>query len=97
MPHRVIITGAGGQLGWELQHTAPAPQDCLALQRSALDIADADAVEALFETERPALLINAAAYTAVDRAVSRCGKISPPPEALRALLLDEGIQVLFKP
>jgi dTDP-4-dehydrorhamnose reductase len=70
LPHRVIITGAGGQLGWELQQTAPAPDACMALPRSALDIADADAVEALFARERPALLINAAAYTAVDRAES---------------------------
>ena len=70
MPHPVIITGAGGQLGWELQHTAPAPEHCLALQRSALDIADADAVQTLLAQERPALLINAAAYTAVDLAES---------------------------
>lgn len=70
MAHRVIITGAGGQLGWELQRTAPAPQDCLALHRDALDIADAAAVDALVAAQRPALVINAAAYTAVDRAES---------------------------
>jgi dTDP-4-dehydrorhamnose reductase len=68
LPHRVIITGAGGQLGSELLRTAPAPEACLALNRKTLDIADADAVEALLRRERPALLINAAAYTAVDRA-----------------------------
>lgn len=70
MSLRVIVTGAGGQLGWELQRTVPAQFDCLAVQRDTLDIADVNAVQALLERERPALLINAAAYTAVDRAES---------------------------
>ncbi len=70
MSNRVIITGAGGQLGWELQRLAPVPDECLALARSELDIADAEAVDALLARERPTLVINAAAYTAVDRAES---------------------------
>lgn len=65
---RVIITGAGGQLGRELQRTAPANTGCVALSRERLDIADAVQVNDYLGRERPDLVINAAAYTAVDRA-----------------------------
>jgi dTDP-4-dehydrorhamnose reductase len=65
-----LVTGAGGQLGRELVLTAPAGYQCRALQRCDLDIGDAAAVAAVLEREEPAVVINAAAYTAVDRAES---------------------------
>jgi len=67
---KVLITGAGGQLGRALQASAPAHVDVVALDRQALDIADEAAVVALFDETEPDLIINAAAYTAVDRAES---------------------------
>jgi dTDP-4-dehydrorhamnose reductase len=67
---KVLITGAGGQLGQALQATAPADTQLVPLDRVALDIGDAAAVAALVRTEQPDLLINAAAYTAVDKAES---------------------------
>lgn len=66
----VLITGAGGQLGRELVFTAPTGVQVLALTRSQLDIADAEAVTAVLEELKPGLVINAAAYTAVDQAES---------------------------
>lgn len=78
MPEKVIITGAGGQLGWELQRTAGEQVQCLALGRDELDIADPLQVNELLEREQPRLVINAAAYTAVDRAESE------PELAMRA-------------
>jgi dTDP-4-dehydrorhamnose reductase len=66
----VLITGAGGQLGRELVLTAPPEVVCVAVDRKALDIGESKAVSALLEEVRPQLLINAAAYTAVDRAES---------------------------
>ena len=65
---KVIVTGAGGQLGRALQATAPAHADIVALDRAALDIGDEAAVVALVDETEPDLIINAAAYTAVDRA-----------------------------
>jgi dTDP-4-dehydrorhamnose reductase len=66
---KVVVTGAGGQLGRELVERAP-PTELVALGRDALDIADAGAVEERLAALQPMLLINAAAYTAVDRAES---------------------------
>jgi dTDP-4-dehydrorhamnose reductase len=67
---KAMIVGAGGQLGRSLVTTAPDGTDVLSLDRSALDITDADAVNACLAKEKPDILINAAAYTAVDKAES---------------------------
>ena len=63
-----LVTGAGGQLGRELQGTSPAGLTVAALDRTALDIADTGSLRAALDRVRPAALINAAAYTAVDKA-----------------------------
>jgi dTDP-4-dehydrorhamnose reductase len=69
---KILVTGANGQLGRELQAIAPAfPQfDFLFYDRAALSIADPDAINTFFARERPAYCINCAAYTAVDKAES---------------------------
>jgi dTDP-4-dehydrorhamnose reductase len=67
---KVLITGAGGQAGRELCRTAPAQVELLGLDRKRLDIGDGAAVERMIRAERPGLIINAAAYTAVDQAES---------------------------
>lgn len=67
---KVVIVGAGGQLGRSLAATAPNGTKLVSLDRSALDITDAAAVHARFDAERPDIVINAAAYTAVDKAES---------------------------
>jgi len=67
---KVLITGARGQLGHALQETAPAEAALIVTDVEELDICDAAAVAALVEAERPDVIINAAAYTAVDKAES---------------------------
>lgn len=67
---KVVVTGAGGQLGQALQSTAPDGVEIVALDRAALDISDGAAVSAAIARIAPALVINAAAYTAVDKAES---------------------------
>lgn len=68
LPDRVLVTGAGGQLGRALLATVPDGVAVTGLQRSDLDIGDEAAVAACLDANTPQLLINAAAYTAVDRA-----------------------------
>lgn len=67
---KVLVTGAGGQVGRMLLATCPAGVDLLACAHADLDIGDARAVAELVGRERPDTIINAAAYTAVDRAES---------------------------
>jgi len=65
---KVLITGAGGQLGQALRGEVPAGMDIVAATSSDLDIGNADTVRAHVAAIAPGLVINAAAYTAVDKA-----------------------------
>jgi dTDP-4-dehydrorhamnose reductase len=66
----VLITGAGGQVGRALLSTAPTTFQVLGISHGELDIGDAKAVSEYFRLHSPDVVINAAAYTAVDRAES---------------------------
>ena len=72
----VLVVGAHGQLGQELQRTAAADVECVPLTRAQLDITDAMSVSGALADIAPRLIVNAAAYTAVDKAESE-------PEAAR--------------
>ena len=65
---KALIIGGKGQLGTTLTQTAPEAIEYLSLDLPEIDITDADAVEAVVGDEKPDVIINASAYTAVDRA-----------------------------
>lgn len=67
---KALLTGAAGQLGRSLRAMRPASVELIACTRADLDIGDAAAVQARLARERPDVIINAAAYTAVDKAES---------------------------
>ncbi len=67
MTKKVLVTGAG-QLAWELARTCPSDVELIALPRAELDIADEAQVASCIEKYQPDAVINAAAYTAVDKA-----------------------------
>jgi dTDP-4-dehydrorhamnose reductase len=67
-PPRILLTGARGQVGFELARLLPALGEVHAADRSTLDLADADAIVAAMRGLKPALVVNAGAYTAVDLA-----------------------------
>ena len=64
---RILLTGAGGQLGLAIRDVF-VRHELLARMHAELDVADAAAVEATLAALRPELVVNASAYTAVDRA-----------------------------
>jgi dTDP-4-dehydrorhamnose reductase len=67
---RVLITGADGQLGGALQRSAPAWADINAIDVEDVDVTDHAMLTARLVVEAPDVIINAAAYTAVDKAES---------------------------
>jgi dTDP-4-dehydrorhamnose reductase len=67
---KVLILGAGGQVGRALTLSAPDGAVVTALDRSGLDLSDIDAIAPLVRRYGPDLMINAAGYTAVDKAES---------------------------
>lgn len=67
---RVIVTGAQGQVGRELLLRAPSGFNVIGYGSGELDISDSVQVEEVLARIKPQLLINAAAYTAVDKAES---------------------------
>lgn len=65
---KILVTGGNGQVGFELQRQLCLLGTVLAPTRQELDLADAAAVDKWLETHQPELIVNAAAYTAVDKA-----------------------------
>lgn len=67
---RCLVIGAGGQLGRALLATSPAEADVVAPARSDCDLTNDDQIEHWLNEVRPSIVLNAAAYTAVDAAES---------------------------
>jgi dTDP-4-dehydrorhamnose reductase len=67
---RILLTGRDGQVGFELARSLAPLGELAAFDRAGLDLGDADAIVAACRSVRPALIVNAAAYTAVDKAES---------------------------
>ncbi len=65
---KTLILGANGQLGWELQRTCPGPMDLAFCDFPKIDFLVPDSITACIKDNRPDCIINAAAYTAVDKA-----------------------------
>ena len=70
---RVLIVGSAGQLGCELQKSFAGFGPIVAVDRESVDLADAAQTRALVRRAAPDVILNAAAYTAVDRAEAEAG------------------------
>jgi dTDP-4-dehydrorhamnose reductase len=67
---KILLTGKDGQVGWELRRSLSVLGQVSALGREDLDLSNPDFVRRVVREIRPHLIVNAAAYTAVDRAES---------------------------
>lgn len=101
---KVLLTGAAGQLGQALRQQVPAGVELIATSRSggdgllALDLAEAEACRAAIRDHRPDWVLNAGAYTAVDKAESEqelaFAVNGGAPRAFAEALLETGGRLL---
>ena len=70
LPPTILLTGAAGQVGWELRRSLAPLGHVVALSRSELDLTRHGRIAEMVEAVAPAVIVNAAAYTAVDLAES---------------------------
>jgi dTDP-4-dehydrorhamnose reductase len=66
----ILLLGKDGQLGWELQRSLAPLGNVIALGRSEADLSQPDTLAAIVTKHQPQVIVNAAAYTAVDKAES---------------------------
>lgn len=71
---KVLLLGANGQVGWELQRSLAPLGHVVICNRESADLESPESVSVLVERERPDVIVNAAAYTAVDQAESDVGR-----------------------
>ncbi|QFT53786.1 dTDP-4-dehydrorhamnose reductase [Microbulbifer sp. THAF38] len=95
---KILVTGKDGQLAQELQKRIPAGIELIALDRNDLDITSADQVIQAMTHYKPAAIINAAAYTAVDKAESEKAQAyavnATGPENLAKACREMGIRLI---
>lgn len=67
---RILLLGKDGQVGWQLQRSLAPHGEVVACGRTQCDLADPDRIRSIVRDVRPAIIVNAGAYTAVDQAES---------------------------
>ena len=65
---KIVLFGKDGQLGWEFQRTLPVLGEVIALSRNEANVSDLNSVESILGEHKPDLIVNASAYTEVDKA-----------------------------
>lgn len=78
MTKSILLIGSNGQVGKELQQILPYYGDIISVERPTVDLAQPDTLRNVIRSKQPQIIINAAAYTAVDKAESE-------PELARAI------------
>ncbi len=94
---RILLTGKNGQVGWELQRSLAGMGEVIALGRDELDLTRPETLREVIRHTRPDLIVNAAAYTAVDKAESEpqlamaVNSVAPRVMAEEAVRLGAGL------
>lgn len=103
---KILLTGCNGQLGFELQRSLAVLGEVAAMDRNRCNLADPQSIRAAMQAERPGIVVNAAAYTAVDKAEQEpelalqvnCqgpGVLAAEAQALGALLVHYSTDYVF--
>jgi dTDP-4-dehydrorhamnose reductase len=90
---RILIVGAYGQVGRELQRSFADAGEIITRDRDTVDLADPDQVRAMVRAAAPAIILNAAAYTAVDRAESELEQAMAVNAKAPGILAEEALRV----
>jgi dTDP-4-dehydrorhamnose reductase len=91
---RILLLGKSGQVGWELQRALSPLGELIALDRhEGGDLADSAALSATVRRLAPQLIVNAAAYTAVDKAESDSATAQQINATAPGLLADEAARL----
>jgi len=67
---KILLTGKNGQVGFELRRALAPLGEIVAVDQDECDLSDAAAIRDLIRTVKPGVIVNPAAYTAVDKAES---------------------------
>lgn len=105
-PPRILLTGANGQVGWELCRTLACLGEVVPMDAAEMDLGDADAIRRTVREHAPNIIVNAAAYTAVDKAESEVelahainatapGILAAEAERLGALMVHYSTDYVF--
>lgn len=103
---KILISGCDGQVGWELQRSMSILGEVFALNRQQLDLAAPGNAAAVVERLAPDVIVNAAAYTAVDKAESEealatrinadaVGELARAAREVKALLVHYSTDYVF--
>jgi len=90
---RIVITGPDGQVGWECRRSLQALGQVHCVGRAQCDLTRPDAIRAAVREAAPDLIVNAAAYTAVDRAESEADLAHAVNAAAPAVLAEEAQRI----
>jgi dTDP-4-dehydrorhamnose reductase len=86
---RILVVGKNGQVGWELSRALQALGDVLAVDYPDIDLSDPGSIRACISQAQPAIIVNAAAYTAVDKAETEPGLAEAINATAPAILAEE--------
>ena len=86
---KILLIGKDGQVGWQLRRTLAPLGDIAAFDHPHLDLADADQIRAIVAEVRPTLIVNAAAYTDVDKAETESDKAMAVNGTAPGILAEE--------
>jgi len=89
----ILLTGASGQVGWELRRTLAPLGPIVAPGHVDLDLTDTAAIRAVIRSVAPTVIVNAAAYTAVDRAETERDRAYAINAVAPGVIAEEGARL----